>query len=108
MTRFYPRSFCQLSEKLYKTPFCSKPHGKTPKGVISKHNHVHPKFYLIFSRNDSISVRLKNGKMFSEILCNKNYKFAETVEQAETNLVQKSGNSINGCVFQLLALAVGH
>ena len=41
--------------KSYKKPICSLPNGKTQKGVIPKHNHVHPNVYFKISKTGSIS-----------------------------------------------------
>ena len=59
MTRFRPRSFCQLNENLYNKPIFSLPNGKTQKGVISKHNQAQVKYYLKFLKSESTSVRIK-------------------------------------------------
>ena len=69
MTRPTFRSFCHAREKLYNKPIFSLPNGKTQKGVISKHNHVHPKFYLNISKFESISVRQKRTEKCSAKVC---------------------------------------
>ena len=75
MTRFRPRSFCQLSEKLYKKPIFPLPNGKTQKGVISTHNHVHVNSYLKFSKSESISARIqKNRKRCAAEVCARGIK----------------------------------
>ena len=62
MTRFRPRSFCQLSENLYKKPIFSLPNGKTQKGVIFKHNQVQVKYYVNILTSESISVRIQKTR----------------------------------------------
>ena len=55
-------SFCRADEKLYKKPIFSLPNGKTQKGVISKHNQAHAKFYLTFFKYEYISVRIQKKR----------------------------------------------
>ena len=62
MNRFRLRPFCQPSEKLYNKPIFSLPHGKTQKGVISKHNQVQVKYYLKNVKSESISVRIQKKR----------------------------------------------
>ena len=64
MALLFLRSFCRLSEKLYKKPIsvpCQT--ARTNTNVISEHIHVHPGCDLKISKYESISVRIqKNGK----------------------------------------------
>ena len=70
MNRFRPRSFCQPSEKLYNKPVFSLPNGKTQKDVVSKHNQVQIKYYLIFLKSESISVRIqKKTETYAAEIC---------------------------------------